>query len=92
MFLNNSPSDRCDQILWLIKKSDLNFFAQETTFGLNIQLETKFLKKWESNQNSSYTTESNIADIFTDNDDVKAAQGENNQLRETLKKLMTENI
>ena len=91
MFLNNSSSDRCDKILWLIKQSELNFFAQETPFGLNIQLKKKFVMKWESNQNSSNPTESNIADIFSDNDDVKADQGGNNQLRETLKTLMAEN-
>ena len=50
IFLNNSPSDRCDQIFWLIKNSDLNFCAQETPFGLNVQVKKKFVKKWETSQ------------------------------------------
>ena len=48
IFVNKCPSDRCDQILWLIKNSDLNYCVQETSFSLNVQLKKKFVNRWES--------------------------------------------
>ena len=45
MFINNSPLDRCDQILWLIKRSNLNFTAQETPFTLNVT--KKYVTRWQ---------------------------------------------
>ena len=48
IFLNNSPLDRCDQILWLIKHSNLNFCAEETPFSLNVTIRKKFLNRWSS--------------------------------------------
>ena len=47
MFINNSPLDRCDQILWLIKRSNLNFTAQETPFTLNVTIKKKYVNRWQ---------------------------------------------
>ena len=46
MFKNNSPTDRCDQILCLIKNSNLNFSAQETPFTLHVTVRKKFVTRW----------------------------------------------
>ena len=48
-YVNNSPSGICEQILWLIKNSDLNYSVQETAFSLNICLKKTFLNKWPGN-------------------------------------------
>ena len=45
-FINNSPLERCDQILWLIKHSNLNFRAEETPFSLNVTIRKKFINRW----------------------------------------------
>ena len=41
----------CDQIMWLVKHSNLNFNAQETPFSLNICLKKCFINKWPSRVN-----------------------------------------
>ena len=50
IFVNNSPSDRSDQIFWLVKNSQLNFCAQETPYSLNIQIKKKFVTPWKTDQ------------------------------------------
>ena len=56
MFFNNSPDDRCDQLFGVIKKSQLNFCAQETPFSLNLQIKKKFIKTWPSDQLSEMSS------------------------------------
>ena len=51
IFSDNSPTAICDQILWLVKHSNLNFNAQETPFSLNICLKKCFINKWPSRVN-----------------------------------------
>ena len=46
-FLNNSPSQICDQLLYLVKNSNLNFELQETPFSLNLQLKKSFAQHWK---------------------------------------------
>ena len=46
-FLNNSPSQICDQLLYLVKNSNLNFELQETPFSLNLQLKNSFAQHWK---------------------------------------------
>ena len=54
-FLSNSPAIICEQILWLVKNSGLNFSVQETPFGLNLSLKKRFVTKWQNNLNVSET-------------------------------------
>ena len=51
IFLNNSPSIICEQILWLVKNSGLNFSVQETPFSLNLSIKKRFVTKWQNNLN-----------------------------------------
>ena len=53
IFLNNSPSVICEQILWLVKKSNLNFSLQETAFSLNLCIKKRFINKWPSTEHSN---------------------------------------
>ena len=48
-FLENSPKTICDQIIWLIKNSGLNFQLKETPFGLEISLKKRFVHHWNQN-------------------------------------------
>ena len=50
-FLSNSPAIICEQILWLVKNSGLNFNVQETPFSLNLSLKKRFATKWQNNPN-----------------------------------------
>ena len=43
-FLDNSPNVICEQVLWLVKNSDLNFQVKETPFGLNLSIKKRFVK------------------------------------------------
>lgn len=45
-FLTNCPSTMCDQILYLVKNSCLNFELHETPFSLNLKLKKSFAKFW----------------------------------------------
>ena len=45
-FLENNPAVICDQVLWLIKNSGLNFQVKETPFSLDINLKKNFVKVW----------------------------------------------
>ena len=93
MFFNNSPSDRCDQIFWLIKNSDLNYWSQETPFGLNIQLKKKFVKRWgtayASPNYSQSNLEENISNIYQ-NDNKSALEDKNKQLKQDLRMLQAD--
>ena len=46
IFLENRPSVLCDQVLWLIKNSGLNFQVRETPFSLDINLKKCYAKIW----------------------------------------------
>ena len=48
-FLENTPSVICDQVLWLIKNSGLNFQVKETPFSLDINLKKRFANLWNQN-------------------------------------------
>ena len=52
LFLENSPTVICEQIVWLIKNSNLNFQLKETPFGLDISLKKRFVQKWPQNINN----------------------------------------
>ena len=46
-FLTNSPSTICDQILYLVKNSSLNFELHETPFSMNLKLKKSFAQHWK---------------------------------------------
>ena len=48
-FFENTPSVICDQVLWLIKNSGLNFQIKETPFSLEINLKKRFANQWNQN-------------------------------------------
>ena len=102
IFLSNCPSERSDQILWLIKKSELNFCVQETTFSLNIQLKKKFVTKWENNRSSPHSPSfsqpngyQNMANNFVDKStleeemkvEVDSLKAENDAKMDTIRTL-----
>ena len=51
-YLNESPSVICEQVLWLIKNSGLNFQVKETPFSLDISLKKKFAHHWDQSSSS----------------------------------------
>ena len=51
LILNNSPAGISEQILWLVKNSNLNFSAQETPFSLDIRIKKSFVTKWLNQPN-----------------------------------------
>ena len=53
MFYKNDPSTISDQIVWMVKNSQLNFQVQETAYSLNIQIKKRFLKDWNEVQNKN---------------------------------------
>ena len=46
IFLENTPAVICEQVLWLIKNSGLDFHVKETPFSLDVQLKKKFTNHW----------------------------------------------
>ena len=46
LFLKNSPSLICEQILYLVKNSNLNFEVNETPYSLNLNLKKSFTNHW----------------------------------------------
>ena len=46
-FLSSSPSTICDQILYLVKNSNLNFDLHETPFSLSLNLKKSFANHWK---------------------------------------------
>ena len=57
VFLQNSPSTICDQILFMVKNSDLNFQLHETPFSLSLNLKKSFAQHWnrDSIQKSQFS-------------------------------------
>ena len=57
VFLENTPGVICDQILFLVKNSNLEFQINETPFSLNISVKKRFSNHWNWNQlpSSSYS-------------------------------------
>ena len=53
VFLKQSPSIICDQLLYLVKNSNLNFELHETPFSLNLNLKKSFYKHWNKSKNSA---------------------------------------
>ena len=52
IFLENTPSAICEQVLWLIKNSGINFQVKETPFSLDINIKKRFANLWnQSNRN-----------------------------------------
>ena len=47
-FLSNSPKILCEQIIWLVKNSNLNFSLSETPFSLKLDIKKKFVNFWPS--------------------------------------------
>ena len=52
-FLSNSPGTICDQILYLVKNSNLNFELHETPFSFNLNLKKSFVHHWKKTDNSA---------------------------------------
>ena len=51
----NSPTIMCDQLVWLVKNSNLNFHLEETPFSLKLDIKKTFVNKWTSaSPNFSY--------------------------------------
>ena len=46
VFLKNSPSMICDQILFLVKNSNINFELHETPFTLHLNIKKSFVHHW----------------------------------------------
>ena len=59
-FLQNSPSGICDQILYLVKNSNLNFELHETPFSLNLNIKKSFAQHWNRNNQSAHHTEVHV--------------------------------
>ena len=58
IFLENTPSVICDQVLWLIKNSGLNFQVKETPFSLDINLKKRFVNLWNQNYGNPVSNQS----------------------------------
>ena len=67
IFINNSPAGICEQMLWLVKNSNLNFSVEETAFSLKIHLKKTFLDRWPKNQKT-------ISQEFVERMEVKSKQ------------------
>ena len=52
-YLKNSPSIICDQVLYLVKNSNLNFELHETPFSLNLNLKKSFTHHWNKPNHSA---------------------------------------
>ena len=79
LFLNNSPQLTCEQILWLVINSNLNFQVKETPFGLSLDLKKRFVHHWNTDQFSHQVfsnpvppqttqTQQNFRQIFPESD------------------------
>ena len=53
VFVKNSPGIICDQLLYLVKNSNLNFELHETPFSLNLNLKKSFTHHWNKTHHSS---------------------------------------
>ena len=71
-FLENSPQMICDQVLWLIKNSKLNFQARETPFSLTLSIKKRFANLWDQNQFSPTPVSAQISpESFQDTEKLK---------------------
>ena len=67
VFLQNSPSVICDQILYLVKNLNLNFEVHETPFSLNINLKKRFAHHWNRpNQSAAHNSEVHVPQHVSD--------------------------
>ena len=66
LFLDNSPSGISEQILFLVKNSNLNFNVQETAFSLNISIKKHFIKRWSRHDMSDQTSNIGTSDVLSD--------------------------
>ena len=57
IFLENRPSVMCEQVLWLIKNSGLNFQVRETPFSLDINLKKCYTKLWNMNNRNPVSSQ-----------------------------------
>ena len=55
VFLKNTPSMICDQVLWLVKNSNLNFQLKETPYSLNLSIKKVLLHSGTKIQTASKT-------------------------------------
>lgn len=46
LFLTNTPSMICDQVLWLVRHSGLNFELRGTPYSLNLKIKKRFAQQW----------------------------------------------
>ena len=53
VFVKNSPGIICDQLLYLVKNSNLNFELHETPFSLNLNLKKSFTHHWNKTHHSA---------------------------------------
>ena len=60
IFLENAPNIICEQVLWLIKNSGLNFQVRETPFSLDINLKKRFTNLWKHNCGTPVSDQSAI--------------------------------
>ena len=86
MFYKNDPSTISDQIVWMVKNSQLNFQVQETAYSLNIQIKKRFLNNWNEVQNTNNLEQSlfhehQISFLKSRNEDLEA------KVNEALEKL-----
>jgi hypothetical protein len=63
LFLQNSPSGICDQILYLVKNSNLNFELHETPFSLNLNIKKSFAHHWNRQNQSAHQAEAAQAHV-----------------------------
>ena len=84
LFLENNPGVICDQVLWLIKHSGLNFQVKETPFSLDINLKKNFVKVW--NQPTANPVFNQCASQFSQH--VKSEENPSNQLKEVSEELL----
>ena len=77
-FLENTPNVICDQVLWLIKNSGLNFQIKETPFSLEIHLKKRFANHWNQINGNPVPVQS-PPHVFTQpNHDPKPDNQQNN--------------
>ena len=65
IFLENRPSVMCEQVLWLIKNSGLNFQVRETPFSLDINLKKCYAKLWNQNNGNPVSSQLPAHHLFS---------------------------
>ena len=64
IFLDNTPSAICEQVLWLIKNSGLNFQVKETPFSLDINIKKRFANLWNQS-NGNPVSHQSVSRLFS---------------------------